>query len=354
LFRAAFQAPPNLEIRTNILIVSIEIILGLPHLRKGPLIETARKLGAPVLLSSNAFSRFESKDGERNWIGWDLRSLKNAAGLELVLDSAGFVAMARYRGFPWTAERYVLDLAAQYPFRWFSSMDLCVEPEVAPDRAKVLDRVAGTINLNKLCARLAVDAGIFERLMPVIQGWLPDDYLRCLDGCPVENATLIGVGSMCRRHLLGPAGIVAAIEAIDRYLGAHPAKLHLFGLKGAAAAALRGHPRIGSLDSQAYGIRARRLAWERGVSKRDAFVAAVMEDWYRTLTVRLNEPEWERRAPRMKDIIAGVNALALPQGDLDRRIFAIEEEFRELVAEGDLEHDDFSFHWVMAALADND
>jgi hypothetical protein len=44
--------------------------------------------------------------------------------------------MARYGGFPWTTSDY-LALAASFPFRWFASMDYCVEPEIARDREEV-------------------------------------------------------------------------------------------------------------------------------------------------------------------------------------------------------------------------
>lgn len=328
----------------------IEIILGLPHLRRGPILERARELGATVLISANALSRWRREDGARLWRDWDLRPLRLARGMNLTLDSAGFVAMAKYRGFGWTAERYVLDLATAFPFRWFASMDLCVEPEVAPDRDAVLDRIAGTANLNMLCWRLARDAGIENRLMPVIQGWRPDEYRRCLDLVPVDGAPLIGVGSMCRRHLAGETGIIACVEAIDRHLGDHRARLHLFGLKGPAAAALRRHPRIASLDSQAYGVRARRVAYEEGISKTDTFLADMMERWYVKLTDRLDAPGWQRRKAPKRMNGAGVTLMS----ELDFRIAAARERLRDLVANSELDHTDFSPHWIQAMIADDE
>lgn len=337
--------------------VRLCVILGLPHLRPGPLLARARELGAPVLISANALSRWQTRDGIRSWVGWDRRPLALAKGMQVALDSAGFVAMARYRGFHWTVQQYVEGLAARaaldgFPFAWFSAMDLCVEPEIAPDREAVLDRVAGTANLNKLCLRYAADAGIADRLMPVIQGWHPDDYRRCLELVPFDRAALLGVGSMCRRSLNGETGIVACVEAIDRELGDHPARLHLFGLKGAAAAALRGHPRVASIDSQAYGVRARRLAFEEGCSKTDVFLADVMEAWYRRLQARLAEPGWKRRlAPPGR---SGSRPLLQPAGTpFEDRLAAAREELRDLIASGELDYNDVSFHWLLAMAADD-
>lgn len=121
--------------RTDISYVDrLEIILGPPHLRRGPLLDMAREIGATALVSANAFSRWSRDDaGVRDRAGWDLRTLANARGLALTLDSAGFTAMARYRGFLWSAERYVLDLAAAWDFRWFAAMDLVRR---AGDRAR--------------------------------------------------------------------------------------------------------------------------------------------------------------------------------------------------------------------------
>ncbi|WP_430985808.1 hypothetical protein, partial [Escherichia coli] len=76
----------------------------------------------------------------------------------LCLDSGGFVAAARYGGFPWSLADYV-SLAAAYPFRWWASADYCVEAEIAADREEVIDRLARTIRANRDCRRLAEDQG---------------------------------------------------------------------------------------------------------------------------------------------------------------------------------------------------
>src|SRR3546814_4513214 len=59
----------------------IEIMLGLPHLREGPLLARARALRQPVLVSANAFSRWSRRSGVREWAGWSTGQLRNAWGL---------------------------------------------------------------------------------------------------------------------------------------------------------------------------------------------------------------------------------------------------------------------------------
>lgn len=81
--------------------MSIEIIVGLPHLSTGALLARAKALQVPALISANCLSRWVQRDGYRDWQGWSLGPLANAIGLSsLDLDSAGYVAMSLYRGIP--------------------------------------------------------------------------------------------------------------------------------------------------------------------------------------------------------------------------------------------------------------
>ena len=75
--------------------MTIEIIVGLPHLSEGSIIAQARALQQTALISANGLSRWSERRGWREWAGWRLRQLQNARGLAaLCLDSAGFVAAA--------------------------------------------------------------------------------------------------------------------------------------------------------------------------------------------------------------------------------------------------------------------
>jgi hypothetical protein len=208
----------------------IEIVVGLPHLSEGPILQRARAMGVPALISANCLSRWKRCDGWREWAGWRLGTLANAAGLRsLDLDSGGFSAMARYNGIPWSVDEYMA-LAASYPFRRFASLDYCCEEAVARDREEVLDRISRTIRTNRDCRMRAADLGILDRFMPVIQGRLPSDYGYCIDALApwLTPGTVIGIGSVCRRPTFGPEGLIAVFEHLDRILPAG-IKTHAFG-----------------------------------------------------------------------------------------------------------------------------
>lgn len=321
---------------------TIEIVVGLPHLRRGPLLERAKVKGYPALVSANAFSRWDRPSGYPIWKGWDLRSLANADGLvSLDLDSAGFVLASRYRGIPWSMDAYV-GLAASYPFRRWASLDHCVEPEIAHDRDEVLDRIARTIALNHACHARGLEQGIADRFMPVLQGRSPQDYLRSLDGIAglLRPGVVIGVGSMCRRPVHGPEGLLAVVSMLDRTLPAD-IRLHLFGVKGTAL----GHlvplsARVASIDSAAYGIAARREAYENGHSKSDLFVADHMERWATTQAERLETGigAFQHHLP-----------LAAPPcrtSGWEAALAEAREEIRQLIAEGEIGADQIVETWV--------
>src|SRR3546814_12759803 len=97
--------------------MTIDIMVGLPHLGDGIILNRAVDMRVPGLVSANALSRWSRRKGWPEWQGWNLGQLANARRLaSLSLDSAGYVALARYGGFPWSNTDY-LTLAASYPFR---------------------------------------------------------------------------------------------------------------------------------------------------------------------------------------------------------------------------------------------
>lgn len=326
----------------------IEIVVGLPHLRPGPILRRAEMMQMPMLISANALSRWTAERGWREWAGWALASLDNAHGLRsLDLDSAGFVAMRKYGGFPWTVDDY-FRLAQAFPFRRIASLDYCTEHEIASDREEVLDRISRTVRANRDCRERAADLGLLSRFMPVIQGRRPDDYERCIDALwlSIRPGTVLGVGSMCRREIGGPEGLVAVIEHLNRILPPG-VTLHAFGVKGSALPYLSAFSeRIGSIDSQAYGVAARRDAYRRRVSKSDTLVAEHMEAWTRQQLMRLTEPV--RHLPRARPP-------PIPARSADPWEAAISQarsEIRDLIESGDLDHDELVEPWVEQWAAD--
>jgi hypothetical protein len=329
--------------------MAIEIMIGLPALRDGPILRRAKTMQVPVLVSANSFSRWSRRKGWPEWRGWNKGLLVNAEGLKsLALDSAGFVAMAKYGAFPWSVDDY-LDRAASYPWRWFASMDYCVEPEVARDREEVLDRIARTVRINYDCLGGARERGIAHRLMPVIQGRAATDYERCIDNMApiIETVALVGVGSMCRRAVRGPEGLVAVFEHLDRVLPPG-IKLHGFGIKGNALARLRGlEHRIETVDSQAFGIEARWAALDRGISKTDAFVADHMERWTRRQYARVSGTRFA-----VQGELALAPADRVPADPWERAIAQARSEIRDLIEEGALSHDEVTIGWIEQWAAD--
>jgi hypothetical protein len=356
--------------------MTVEVVLGLPYLSGGALTRTARRLRAPVLLSANSFSKwrdvgpapkgyevslmerrqrmargetapFATKRPQRmrDWIGWNVSQMVHAEGLSSVdLDSAGFHAMAAWGGFPWTPRSYVQELCTAFPFRRVSSMDLCVEAEVAQDRDAVRERISKTVALNRECRSLAVDAGIADRLMQVIQGATADDYLRCFDAMSgmIGDHAVIGVGSMCRRRAGGDDGIVAIVDQLDRRLP-QGVRLHLFGLKsdGAEAVAMLS-PRVASIDSQAFGVRARRIANDErardpSFSKTNAFVAGVMETWWTGQVARM---ERGRRAVLQASLPMPPAPETPPATVFDALMVRARAEMNQLIEDGELDHDE--------------
>jgi len=326
----------------------IKIMVGLPHLANGALLRRAKQLDVPVLISANGLSRWRRRDGWREWAGWATAQLAHARGLaSLSLDSAGFSAMVAYGGYPWTVDDY-LDLAAAYPFRWWASLDYCVEQEIASDREEVLDRLSRTIRANHDCRRGAIERGIDATFMPVIQGRAPQDYERCAEalGYAIECAGLVGVGSMCRRPIHGSEGLVAVVDHLDRILP-KAVRLHLFGVKGDAIPYLKDFAhRIASLDSQAYGVSARTAARRDGLSKSDAFVADHMEHWLRAQHARLRAPS--RRLP----VAVCPPPPAAPADRWEQAVATARAQIRDLIESGDLDHDEVTIGWIEQWAAD--
>ena len=226
-----------------------------------------KSMGAAVMVSANAF---------RSKGRWRMPRPDEFNGCDMALDSAGFVAMVRYKGYPWSVAEYVT-LARSYPWTWYATMDFCCEPEIAKDRAEVLRRVDLTAKYLAVVRNEAREQGA-PMPMPVLQGWRPDDYRRCADALGVENG-LVGIGSVCRRQVAGPSGVISIMDALDRHLP-KDVTLHLFGVKSDALSALLHWPRIASVDSMAWDFAARRDANKRGISCSIEHRKRHMRRWY--------------------------------------------------------------------------
>lgn len=249
----------------------------------GKILRAAKEAGYSVLFSTNAFM-VRNQEGEV--VSVRRPDPVQFAGLDAALDSAGFVAMARYRGFPWSVSQY-LDLVASWPWAWYASWDQCVEPEIASSKIDVYFRLAETCRLLSEVRSQARDRGLPDP-MPVVQGWEVDHYRWSLDHLPLSSwPKLLGVGSMCRRRVHGPNGILTIVEALDRTLPPGVG-LHLFGVKGEALRYLSDHPRIASVDSMAWDFAARRQV---PVGRTSEMRIDVMHQWVRRNASQLELPK---------------------------------------------------------------
>lgn len=229
---------------------------GIPQIY-GALVDAAAAARLPALFSANAFSVVDPSS--KGFKGFRLSALSRwPSDWDVALDSAGFTAMARYGDYRWTHEQY-LDLVAARDWTWWAAMDYCVEPPVAGAPVTKELRIQATAWGYHRSCELAARRGL-KPPMPVLQGWLPQDYVHCVELMGLRGEqwpNLVGIGSVCRRSVYGPDGVATVIETLDRLLPPH-VKFHLFGVKGTAVQRLGAHPRFASIDSQAwdYSLRA--------------------------------------------------------------------------------------------------
>jgi hypothetical protein len=306
--------------------------IGVP-LTGGRLVAAARERGLPVMFSANAFARTYPKGHEREGYFRDFRTpdVAQLAGLDAALDSAGFVAASRYGDYRWSLEDY-FSLVEAFPWTWYSALDYACEPELAANRPLRLLRMAATASMLGRCQREASERGL-PPPMPILQGWTPDEYAQCASWLPLTAwPRLVGIGSVCRRPVSGKHGIAAILAAVDDFLPRH-VKVHLFGAKSGALAALGGHRRLASVDSMAWDAGARA---ERRTDRDMAFRIQHMDSWAArqtliavharpgsTVRTKVFEP-----ADRLEGDDLVLEALALQYADL---IIGGELEYRDAV-----------------------
>lgn len=174
------------------------------------------------------------------------------------LDSGGFTELSMYGRWETSAAQYVADVrriidGVGMP-DFAAPRDWMCEPAIlARTGLTVAAHQEATVNdYLDLCARAPE-----VPWMPVLQGWEPADYLRCVErydraGVDLRAAPIVGVGTVCRRQGTKEA------TAILGTLAGMGLRLHAFGYKlgGLAEAANL----LSSADSLAWSYAARRDA----------------------------------------------------------------------------------------------
>jgi hypothetical protein len=95
-------------------------------------------------------------------------------------------------------------------------------------------------------------------VMPVLQGYLPDEYVNCIDLYEKEgllpHGSYVGVGSVCKRNV-NPETVVTVLSAIKRRRP--DLQLHGFGIKITALSDPKVRALLHSADSMAWSVDAR-------------------------------------------------------------------------------------------------
>lgn len=149
-------------------------------------------------------------------------------------DSGGFSEIAEHGRWTVPAAAYADELRRYRDgvglLDWAAPQDWMCEPAMLKKTGMTVHehQVRTTASVLEL-RRLLAGEGI--HIVPVLQGWRLDDYLRHVEqyrtaGVDLAEEWLVGLGSGCRRQAL--AGFAAIVQA----LAALRIRLHGFGMKG--------------------------------------------------------------------------------------------------------------------------
>ena len=188
------------------------------------------------------------------------------------LDSGGFTELSTYGEWRTSPQEYVL-ATARYDreiglLEWAAPQDWMCEPAIINGGvvngktfpgthlsvAEHQRRTVGNFLLLKDLWRAESDQEC--PFMPVLQGWEPGDYHRCLElytaaGEHLEDYPVVGLGSVCRRQ--GTAEIAGLVRSLTPKYA-----IHGFGMK--TKGLLATGDRLESADSLAWSYDARRNA----------------------------------------------------------------------------------------------
>lgn len=174
-----------------------------------------------------------------------------------MLDSGAFTTIARHGGYPEPVGVYAAQIdrwASVGSLAWAVAQDYMCEPVM-------LKRTGLTVADHQQLTIERYDALVAEGcavpILPVLQGYHPDDYVAHIAqyGERLPEGARVGVGSVCKRNA-DPSEILRVLWAIR---GVRPdLRLHGFGLKITALS----HPVIrgwfASADSMAWSYAARK------------------------------------------------------------------------------------------------
>lgn len=174
-----------------------------------------------------------------------------------IMDSGAFTTLHTHGGYPHPVSEY-----AEQVRRWSGNGNLMAA--VAQDymcEPFMLAKTGMTIEQHQLLTVERYDALLAEKtgvyILPVLQGYAPDDYVAhiAMYGDRLAPGAWVGVGSVCKRNG-DPRSVAAVLLAIKR---ARPdLRLHGFGLKTTALADPLVRAQLETADSMAWSFHARK------------------------------------------------------------------------------------------------
>jgi hypothetical protein len=120
---------------------------------------------------------------------------------QLFLDSGGYSLMLDTGEHP-PADEYI-DYVENADPAYFALQDFPCEPDVLDTYGQsVFNHREFSVEYSTHCLALANDRAIDAEPVAVLQGWEPDDYLRCIERYEQEGllTDAVGIGSVCRRN----------------------------------------------------------------------------------------------------------------------------------------------------------
>lgn len=191
-----------------------------------------------------------------------------------ILDSGAFTELSRLGKYEHSVEQYTQEIN-----RWAKCGNL--EMAVTQDymcEPFMLEKTGMTVQQHQELTIVRYDK--LTKLtnipiMPVLQGYLPQEYADCLKmyGSRLAYGMRVGVGSVCKRNS-NPLRIVTVLETIKEVRP--DLRLHGFGIKTTALANNYILSLLYSADSMAWSYRARRNGGNRnGLKEAQRFVAEI-------------------------------------------------------------------------------
>lgn len=171
------------------------------------------------------------------------------------LDSGGFTELNLYGRWETTPRQYVAQIQRYKNeignLDWAAPQDWMCEPFVLAKTGKTVTEhqqltVNNYLDLKTLASHLPI--------IPALQGWEPDDYLRHIEmydraGIDLTKAPTVGMGTFCRRANLKP------LHNLVYRLQQYGLKMHAFGVKQDGLPVMGNY--LQSADSLAWSFTAR-------------------------------------------------------------------------------------------------